>query len=38
MRLDSDTMLRPGSQQRVLDAFRDGHIESDQANEPVREL
>jgi primosomal protein N' (replication factor Y) len=25
-RMDSDTMTRPGSHQRVLDAFRDGHI------------
>lgn len=27
MRMDSDTMQRPGSHQRVLDAFRDGHID-----------
>jgi primosomal protein N' (replication factor Y) len=26
-RMDSDTMTRPGSHQRVLDAFRDGHIQ-----------
>ena len=25
-RMDSDTMTRPGSHQRVLDAFRDGHV------------
>ena len=25
-RMDSDTMSRPGSHQRVLDAFRDGHV------------
>jgi primosomal protein N' (replication factor Y) (superfamily II helicase) len=26
-RMDSDTMTRPGSHQKVLDAFRDGHIQ-----------
>jgi primosomal protein N' (replication factor Y) len=26
-RMDSDTMVRPGSHQKVLDAFRDGHIQ-----------
>ncbi len=25
-RMDSDTMAKPGSHQRVLDAFRDGHV------------
>ncbi|MGL6095855.1 MAG: replication restart helicase PriA, partial [Fimbriiglobus sp.] len=25
-RMDSDTMTKPGSHQRVLDAFRDGHV------------